>query len=368
MSSARAPARTGAPTDSAATDALKATWRSYAGAFIQGGRVVDPRSNNDTTSEGQSYAMLRAAWMSDRSTFDSVWQWTRDHLWDPGAHRFGWHWGATAGSLLSHDSASDADEDIALALLFAAHRWSDSSYTDWARRVLDGIWQNDVASLNGTPYLVAGNWAGSNAAGLVLNPSYFAPYAYRVFAQADSAHPWLSLVGSSYSALNACSQAALQAPQSAGLPPNWCVLSSGGRAGSFTEKSDGDDYGYDAFRVMWRVALDLQWSGSSAARAYLTTQQFLRSQWQQHGTLSPIYGHDGSVRANYDDVTVAGGDIGAFITDPAATGAVAAHLMSSLTTAGSSAYWAQSDNYYAQNWVWFGIALANGTLVNMATQ
>ena len=136
--------------------ALQQTWRSYAHSFIRDGRVVDPRNDYNTTSEGQSYALLRAVWMDDRFTFDAVWTWTRDHLWVDAEQRFGWSWVASAAQLVSQDSATDADQDIALALVFAAHRWS-GGYMDWARRVLTGIWRNEVTTVGGTPYVTAGN-------------------------------------------------------------------------------------------------------------------------------------------------------------------------------------------------------------------
>jgi endoglucanase len=364
------PAREVSPpvTDSGAASLLRSTWLSYTRTFIQDGRVIDPRSDSNTTSEGQSYALLRAVWMNDRTTFDTVWTWTRAHLWDQASRRLGWLWGASSGALLSHDSASDGDEDIALALVFGAHRWQDSSYMQAAQEVLDGIWSNDVATLDGTPYLVAGSWAAQgDPHGPVVDPSYFAPYAYRIFAAVDGSHPWLSLVGSSYAALNACSQAALGAARSAGLPPNWCVLERGsGRALPFGQKADGDDYGYDAFRVMWRVALDGEWFGSAAARAYLAGQSFLRTEWQQQHRLLAVYGHDGSPRSTYDDPTVYGGDAGAFIGDRGAAAGILAKLLGSRGGGADGPHWGQPDNYYEQNWVWFGIALLTGRLTNLA--
>ena len=65
-----------------ADDALLArTWAGYRSRFIApDGRVVRPEHGNDTVSEGQAYAMLRAAWMDDQATFDRVWHWTKERL------------------------------------------------------------------------------------------------------------------------------------------------------------------------------------------------------------------------------------------------------------------------------------------------
>src|SRR5207245_563587 len=60
-----------------ASTVLRATWTGYKHDFIKSdGRVVDHRRNQVTTSEGQAYAMLRAAWLDDRTTFTGVWRWT----------------------------------------------------------------------------------------------------------------------------------------------------------------------------------------------------------------------------------------------------------------------------------------------------
>ena len=65
------PEATFAPTAAAPMPALLvAAWSGYKLHFIQAdGRVVDPEGAHGSTSEGQSYAMLRAVWMDDRATF-----------------------------------------------------------------------------------------------------------------------------------------------------------------------------------------------------------------------------------------------------------------------------------------------------------
>ena len=135
--------------------ALSKTWSSYKREFIQGdGRVIDHSDHDVTTSEGQSYAMLRAAWMHDRGTFDSVWRWTRDNLGVRGDALFAWRWGRSpAGNwtVLDRHGASDADQDVALALVFASREWKDQRYLQDARSVMGGIWEKEVAQVGGSP-------------------------------------------------------------------------------------------------------------------------------------------------------------------------------------------------------------------------
>jgi endoglucanase len=362
---------------------LKETWPSYKRDFVtKDGQVLDydGRGRHDrdssghqrTTSEGQSYAMLRAVWMGDRREFQLLWSWTQRHLQVRSDHLFAWL--ATRDSdgpwhLEGTSAASDADEDIALALIFAGHRWRSPAYLSAARLVLAGIWQSEVTTLGGRHILTAGDWAPADQTRVVVNPSYFAPYAYRVFAGEDRAHPWAELVGTSYAALDRCTRASLGESRSSGLPPNWCVLNRRtGAAHPFAARA-ATDYGYDAFRVMWRVGLDRLWFGSQDARRYLFSSGYLREQWSRQGWLAAQYRHDGATAdGGWEDPTIYGGDIGNFMaTDPNAAASVLQNkLVNSFRRDGGAAYWGDRWSYYQQNWVWFGVAMASGHLPNLA--
>ncbi len=360
------PAVADSPAASRLRTVLEAAWAGYRQVFIQpDGRVVDPTRGGVTTSEGQSYALLRAVWMGDRVTFQTVWRWTASHLQGGVGSPFASLW--SNGGIADHDSAADADSDIALALLFAARRFDDPSLHEQALTVLDALWQDDVTAIGGMNVLTAGNWATRQATpGPVVNPSYFAPYAYRTFALEDPAHPWSTLIDSSYRLLDECSHAVLDGTRAIGLPPNWCAISrASGQVVSFPTIAHADDYGYDAFRVMWRVALDALWNDEPRAHAYLEGSTFLRTQWSSQHRLYPVYAHDGGVVSSYDDPTIYGGDIGNFVvTDPAAAAQLQQLLLASFHPS-SPPYFGDPQNYYEQNWVWFGLALAGGLLVDL---
>ena len=356
-----------APTpDPQVVSVLGQAWDGYKQAFIQpDGRVVDPSRGGITTSEGQSYALLRAVWMGDRRTFDTAWHWTAQNLQVRGDGLFASLWGN--GGVQDHNTASDADSDIALALLYAGRRFGDASYTTAAGSVLAGIWKVDVTSVDGMNVLTGGNWAATQATpGPVINVSYFAPYAYRSFARADPAHPWMALVDSSYTMLERCTAATLGGTTSAGLPPNWCAVDrSTGQVVSFPQIQGANQYGYDAFRVMWRVAVDALWNHEPRAHAYLSRHDFLRTRWTAAHVLDPVYGHDGAVVAGYDDPTIYGGDIGNFlVTDPGGAVQIKQRLLSSFHPE-SPAHFGDPTNYFEQNWVWFGLALAGGALPDL---
>jgi endo-1,4-beta-D-glucanase Y len=375
-SSALGPAGTLRPGATIESDfgVLQATWEGYKRSFVtDAGRVADPSRGGDTTSEGQSYALLRAVWLDDRGTFDTIWTWTRDHLRTRGDALLSWLWhsdGRGGGQITDRHSASDADEDTALALLMAAGRWNDGTAAAEARRMIADIWAKEVAPLRGQPFLAAGDWAAAQLQpGPVINPSYLAPYAYRIFAGVDPEHEWSTLVTTSYDVLQKCAAAPLQETRSAGLPPNWCAVDrTNGAIASFPTIAGADDYGYDAFRVMWRVALDDRWFDSPRAHAFLSSMDFLRSQWHQRGHLAAVYSHEGSAIRRAEDLAVLGGDLAAFLgVDDDSARAIDSELRGAVVQESASrAHFRDAGDYYEQNWAWFGIALAAGALPDLA--
>jgi len=353
---------------------LRLTWQGYKTDNIQSdGRVVDHGRAGVSTSEGQSYALLRAAWMDDRPAFARVWAWTRYNLQVRPDKLFGYLWGRRGDgrwTILDTASATDADEDIALALVFAARRWHDDTYLRQAGAIVQDIWRDEVVAVRGAPYLTAGSWAPAyTTPGPALNPSYFAPYAYRIFAGIDPTHQWPRLVDSSYRALAACSLAPLRSGGSVGLPPNWCAIRRAtGTVAPITAIKRADVYGYDAFRVMWRVALDDLWNREPRAKAYLDGSAFLRRQWQRKGMLS-AYTHTGAVVGEPDAPLFYGADIGDFVvSDPTAARAITTRkLLPLFHQQDGVAYWDQRYSYYEQNWIWFGVAMVGDALPNLAS-
>jgi hypothetical protein len=115
---------------------------------------------------------------------------------------------------------------------------------------------------------------------------------------------------------------------------------------------------------MWRLAVAWQWDRDSRARDFLQRSDFLRRAWHNGAMLASVYAHDGSVRSGNEDVAVYGGDVGNFlVTDgAAATAVVEGKLLASKQQQGGNTFFADAQNYYDQNWVWFGLALAAGRI------
>jgi endoglucanase len=333
---------------------LQESWSAYAARFIQAdGRVIDFQGGQGSTSEGQAYALLRAAWMKDRPAFDRVLGWARanlnqgvrdDRLW-------AWRWGrASDGSWRVLDSAfaADADEDAALALILASRTWNDPQYLAQARETLADLWERGTMVVQGRRILLGGD---SLCQGRTcrINPSYYAPYAYRIFARYDPGHDWASLVDTTYWLLDVNSQ--MTATR---LPSNWLRLDT---ATGAVQPGSAEDaaYSYDAFRTHWRVALDAALYGDARARAFLDRSlPALAERWNRDQRLSAVIAADGRALADYEATEMLAALMAAF--QPSAPD-VAEAMQRRVQGAYAAGIWGDRDAYYLQNWAWFGSAL-----------
>jgi len=357
---------------------LSALWNSYKKEYIEpsSGRTLDRQRNDTTTSEGQSYTMLRAVWQDDKETFDRSWQWTKDNLKRPDSNLSSWLYGkkpdGSYGILEDQggqNAATDADTDIAMALLFAGNRWGDQQYTENAKNIIKDIWNNEIVTINGIPYLAANNIEKNSASAVIINPSYFAPYAYRMFAQADPEHDWGAVIDSSYRILKQASISPLDKNSSSGLPPDWIALDRKTAALIVPAGSQmTTNYGYDAMRVPFRVALDWEWYKEPRAKELLRQYDFLNQEWQDRKIIFASYSHDGQALFNSETPAMYGTSLGYFlVTEPATAETVYQNKLQSLYSPDLQD-WKKPLGYYDDNWAWFGLALYNHDLVNLFTE
>ncbi|HET8574962.1 MAG TPA: glycosyl hydrolase family 8 [Candidatus Paceibacterota bacterium] len=259
--------------------------------YVHWSGFVETRPNG-TVSESQAYMMLIAVGENDRTVFRHVWNWTKTHL-QRGDGLFAWQY--SNGKVTDWNAATDADTDIAYALHLAARRWNMPQYDQESKKILQGIWNNETKKVAGTRYVTAGNWTAGES-GATLNPSYLAPYAYRVFAQMDPSHDWMELVDSSYKIYSECRG-------SAGLPTDWCRVDS---HGNFTtnfqmngEAASG--YDWDAIRVPYRVALDYEYSKDPRALSFLKSMTVpLAFDWNKKGEIFATYRSNGTASVSYE--------------------------------------------------------------------
>ncbi len=344
---------------------LQASWDSYKPRFIKNGQVIDP-SSNTSTSEGESYALLRSVWQDDRKTFDQVLDWSNSNL-KLSDNLYAWKW--QNGKVLDSGTATDADQDIALSLLFAYKKWKDDRYLILAQNLLNSIWSKEVANVNGQNYVIAGNWA-NHSKSITINPSYLSPSHYRIFADADKAHDWNDLVATSYKVLNECTKANLDKEKGI-LPPEWCALDKTNLKfrQDDPDQPQGTDYSFNAVRVPWRISLDYQWNNANEAMEYLKTLNLLNSEYKSKGKIATTYQHDGQVSQGFESVLGYAGSMGYFQTiEPKEADDIYKNkILAKFYEDDTDSYWEDVNNYYTQNWAWFASALYNYKLKNLWT-
>lgn len=344
---------------------LSRLWESDKTKLIEQGtgRMMDPQRNNITTSEAQSYAMLRAVWMDDKITFDSSWQWTKDNLQHENDKLFSWLFGqrsdGTYGIMEEQgglNSATDADTDIALALLFAEKRWLNPVYGYDAKAILNDVWKNAVGQANGEFYLASNDreWLKSSD-DILLNPSYCSPYAYRIFAQVNPENNWQALIDSCYKILSNENL----------LSRDWVVLNR--NTGQLESAPEGlsSNYGYDAMRIPWRLALDWYWFAEPRVKSVLQKYTPLLRDWEELKRVYPIYTPNGEPVSEEENLAFYGGNLGYFAVMEKESGEeiVKEKIMQNYSP--DTQTWNREMGYYEANWGWFGLALYSGNLQNL---
>lgn len=278
-------------------------------------------------SESASYALLRALWMNDKETFDRVWNWTASNLqhknisevfdwktkkWtDPESlglvkdYLFAWRWVPTVygdkggdkdGIIVAKERddrgvkgsvwvdgwgfASDADQDIALALIFADSRWGSRTgifdYASQARNILADLWKYGTYIVCSKRFLNGGTGAFNN-----IEPGYLSPFSYRVFEDFDPDHSWNDLVATSYEVFKQTAEMTLKnscegensnclnggSGEDSRLLPDWVAILPDGSFANSNMRNE-PEFGTDAFRAYWRIAVDYAWFKSKAKDAF----------------------------------------------------------------------------------------------------
>jgi len=202
-----------------------------------------------TVSEGIGYGMLFMVYMDNavnntQEKFDRLWKYYNSFLNSNGLM----NWKIEGfNNVVGMNAATDAEMDVAAALLQAYKQWNDQKYLNDARSLIDKIWNKEV---NANGYLKPGDTWDSKK-----NPSYFSTAALESFKHAGS-QDWDKVIANSYALIKK-----VRNPTS-GLVPDWCQENGG---------STGDVYYYDAARTPWRMAWGYLWYGHDDAKEICST-------------------------------------------------------------------------------------------------
>lgn len=289
----------------------------YTGTVIDGVQLI--RGNLGCPydcAEGEGYAMLAAAYMGDKTTFDGLWMRVHDDMvvrtprYEDGVENFPtYRYGRYTIKEESGDAAADGDWDIGLALLMATKQWGansgvtvddgnggtkEMSYLYEAFHIINDFVDTvgiDDGSGNGIDgyvtghigidgYPKGGNTFGENTnwgATLPINPStevfandynqdgfgsYIAPAYYRSFAKFLEDNGGTTWSIEQYKKAEASSEWIMEQNHAQGRLPFAGAYDVDGanvtfKAGDPTQgKSDGE-----AFRMAWRTVLNYVWRG-----------------------------------------------------------------------------------------------------------
>lgn len=245
-------------------------------------RVMGGVDKNSSVSEGLAYGMLFATIFDEQDTFDGLWLFVADHLDQYGLMH--WHIG-DPGQLLGRGAATDAEADMAIALVNACVKvdvgaWSVSpfgvDYCGEATKMINAMWERevdkpgpDVGLVNNQGYeLIPGdtwNVRDSYADGIV-NLSYFSPGYFEVFAKFTGNDDWYKVIDRQYE-LTDVVQA--KPGNCSGLVHNWIKYNGDPQLVTWQERAY-EWWSYDAARFAWRVAVDQQWYGRAEANETMT--------------------------------------------------------------------------------------------------
>ncbi len=252
------------------------------------GSVID-----STVSEGMGYGLLLTVYMDDQETFDLLWRYAMRYF--NGNGLMDWEIDPQ-GQVIGTGAALDGDEDMAWALVMADRQWGgagslDAAYGDYARQLIQAIWDHEIDHGRGEMPLPGDAWGGAD----ITNISYFAPAYYRVFGEVvDNVAGWNAAIDRSYEIIEASLNEASGNAQN-GLVPAWCDSS-----GTPKVAYDGapTHFQNDSTRTPFRVGQDYCYYGEPRALAYL---EKITSFYQSVGVANIVDGYelDGTERPEF---------------------------------------------------------------------
>ena len=219
-------------------------------------RIISPNDSAEmTVSEGVAYGMLIMVYMSSnnadhQSEFDKLYAFWNKYAKSGGG--MNWHINTQSGKV-DDGTATDADLDVAVALIMAAKQWGNDQYLSKAKSLITWIKSNDMESDGRVK--AGSNW---NPA---LNSSYVFPAAFQLFYDVTNDSFWKTAITANLGHVSKCQDA------STGLMPDWCGWSDHKPTNAGQVSGGSGGFYDDATRTPWRMAWGYYWYGISEAKA-----------------------------------------------------------------------------------------------------
>lgn len=287
-----------------------ATWKSsfYVEGSVKGtaaARIMfDPSSQ--TVSEGIGYGMLIFVYMSEtsadyRTQFDKLFSYFKCFSTAGSCTSWngeGMNWKIDGFSTVSGGgTATDAELDVALALIMAHYQWG-GTYLDDAKKLIAWIRNNEI---NGSTYMVkpGSNWESQ------YNPSYLSLAAFRLFKTIDTGNEtfWTNVINKATTLLTKSQNA------TTGLVSDW-VNESGTPVMPQSAVSQSEiGFFDDAVRTPWRVAMDYYWNGTATSKTFNDKMfaWFAKPTYYNASYIMSGYSVDGSVMRTFASSSFSGG-------------------------------------------------------------
>ncbi len=217
-------------------------------------RVYRDTNSNDTVSEGIGYGLLFAAEMGDQTLFNGLFDYEQSFL--DGNGLMNW-WISSSGSVEGTGGATDADEDIAMALLMANAQWGSTGTINYQQKFQDQITYIYNTEIGSDGRVYPGDQYQSP-----YYSSYNEPAWYRCWESHDSeasSHNWANVINWVYNTYFAN----VYSTYDTGFMPETCTYNG------TTYTPATTTMGYDASRYPIRTGLDYLWNGSSAVTTYV---------------------------------------------------------------------------------------------------
>jgi endo-1,4-beta-D-glucanase Y len=192
-------------------------WLSFKRRFVSSdGRVIDTGNNGISHSEGQSYGMLFAVAFNDEPSFGAISDWTARNLARPADSLHVWRWLPNQHDHTpDHNSATDGDLVIAMALSRAARLWGRQDNAKTAIAIARDIRQLLITNAGGRLVLLPGASGFVEKTAIDVNLSYYNFVAFRELGAIDSSPLWQVLELDGLALMQAARFGRWQ------LPPDW---------------------------------------------------------------------------------------------------------------------------------------------------
>jgi len=244
----------------ASSDDVQAAYTSWLSRYQEGtcGSEACARITFDdatyTVSEGIGYGMLIMVYMDNatnntQAKFDKLWTYYKANRNSNGVMNWKIQGFSNTCSGNNCNGATDAEVDVALALMMAYKQWGTESYLTDAKTLIGKIYSTEVSNSNKGLLKPGDAWES------FYNPSYVSTAALEVFKNASTSD-WTTAVTANLNMIKA------NANSTSGLASDWCSAS-----GSPVNGNSSIKFGYDAVRTPYRMALSYAWFGHSQAKA-----------------------------------------------------------------------------------------------------